>query len=88
MIPAEEESARKVILAESVTDAGATGLSVSKAERLRGIMHCRVNALWPALRGDSPARVEPERVQLNPVASATETKPRRYDPVKPSWTAL
>ena len=36
MHPAEEESARKVALEESVTDAVAQGLSVSKAERLRG----------------------------------------------------
>ena len=37
MDPAEEESARKVALEESVTDAVAQGLSVSKAKRLRGI---------------------------------------------------
>ena len=37
MDPAEEESARKVALEESVTDAVAQGLSVSKAERLGGI---------------------------------------------------
>ena len=36
MDPAEEESARKVALEESKTDAVAQGLSVSKAERLRG----------------------------------------------------
>ena len=33
MDPAEEESARKVALEESVTDAVAQGLSVSKAKR-------------------------------------------------------
>ena len=38
MDPAEEESARKVALEESVTDAVAQGLSVSKAERLRGCL--------------------------------------------------
>ena len=37
MDPAEKESARKVALEESVTDGVAQGLSVSKAERLRGI---------------------------------------------------
>ena len=62
--PAEEESARKVALEESVTDAVAQGLSVSKAERLRGSR--RFNAFRRALRGDPPARVEPVRVQLKP----------------------
>ena len=64
MDPAEEESARKVALEESVTDAVAQGLSVSKAERLRGILSHRFNAFRRALRGDPPARVEPMRVQL------------------------
>ncbi|CAM9729047.1 unnamed protein product, partial [Sphacelaria rigidula] len=73
MIPAQEESARKVALEDSVTDAGATGLSISKAERLRGILHCRVNAFRRALRGDPPARVEPMRVQPKPGASAVKT---------------
>ena len=54
--PAEEESARKVALEESVTDAVAQGLSVSKAERLRGILSRRFNAFRRALRGDPPAR--------------------------------
>ena len=40
MDPSEEESARKVALEESVTDAVAQGPSVSKAERLRGILSC------------------------------------------------
>ena len=87
MVPAEEESARKVALEESVTDAVAQGLSVSKAERLRGILSRRFNAIRRALRGDSPARVEPMRVQLNPGASAVKAKPRRQDPVKTSWLA-
>ena len=52
MDPAEEESARKVALEESVTDAVAQGLSVSKAERLRGILSRRFNAFRRALRGD------------------------------------
>ncbi|CAN0005636.1 unnamed protein product, partial [Sphacelaria rigidula] len=88
MIPAEEESARKVSLEESVTDAVAKSLSVSTAERLRGILHCRVNALRCVLRGDPPARVEPMHVQLKPGTSAVKTKPWRYDPVKSSWLAL
>ena len=54
MDPAEEESARKVALEESVTDAVAQGLSVSKAERLRGILSRRFNAFRRALRGDPP----------------------------------
>ncbi|CAM9884366.1 unnamed protein product, partial [Sphacelaria rigidula] len=83
-----EESARKVALEESVTDAGAKNLSVSKAERLRGKLHCRVNAFRRALRGDPPARVEPMRVQPDPGASTVKTKPRRYDPVKPSLLTL
>ena len=87
MDPAEEESARKVALEESVTDAVAQGLSVSKAERLRGILSRRFNAFRRALRGDPPARVEPMRVQLKPGASAVKAKPRRYDPVKTSWLA-
>ena len=45
MDPAEEESARKVALEASVTDAVAQGLSVSKAERLRGILSRRFNAV-------------------------------------------
>ena len=61
MDPAEEESGRKVALEESVTDAVAQGLSVSKAERLRGILSRRFNARR-ALRGDPQARVEPMRV--------------------------
>ncbi|CAM9954274.1 unnamed protein product, partial [Sphacelaria rigidula] len=72
---------------ESVTDAVAKGLSVSNAERLRGILYRRVNAFCRALRGDPPTRVEPMRVQLKPVASAVKTKPRRYDPVKSSRMA-
>ena len=82
--PAEEDSALKVALEESVTDAVAQGLSVSKAERLRGILNRRFNALRGALRSDLPARVEPMRVQLKPGASAVKAKPRRYDPVKTS----
>ncbi|CAN0081963.1 unnamed protein product, partial [Scytosiphon promiscuus] len=63
-------------------DAVAKGLSVSGAERLRGIRGLRVNAFHRALRGDPPARVEPMHVQLTPGASAVKAKPRRYDPVK------
>ena len=44
MGPAEEDSARNVALEESVTDAVAQGLSVSKAKRLRGILSRRFNA--------------------------------------------
>ena len=87
MEPAEEESARKVALEEGVTDAVAAGLSVSNAERLRGILHRRVNAFRRALRGDSPARVEPMRVPLKPGASAVKAAPRRYTPVKSTWLA-
>ena len=86
MDPVEEESARKVALEESVTDAVAQGLSVSSAERLRGILSRRFNAFRRALRGDPPARVEPMRV-LEPGASAVKAKPRRYDPVKTCWLA-
>ncbi|CAN0090407.1 unnamed protein product, partial [Sphacelaria rigidula] len=64
------------------------GLSISKAERLRGILHCRINAFCRVLRGDTPARVEPRRVQPEPGASAVKTKSLRYDPVKSSWLAL
>ena len=85
--PAEEDSVRKVALEESVTDAVAQGLSVSKAERLHGILSHRFNAFRRALQGDSPARVEPMRVQLKPGASAVKAKPRRYDHVKKSWLA-
>ena len=42
--PAEEDSARKVALEESVTDAVAQGLSVSKAKRQRGILSRRFHA--------------------------------------------
>ena len=87
MDPAEEESARKVALEESVTDAVAQGISVSKAERLREILNCRFNAFRRALRGDPRARVEPMRVQLKPGPSAVKAKPRRYDPMKASWLA-
>ena len=87
MDPAEEESARKVALEESVTDAVAQGLSVSEAERLRGILGRRFNAFCRALRGDPPARGKPMRVQLKSGASALKAKPRRYDPVKTSWLA-
>ena len=66
MDPAEEESAGKVALEESVTDAVAQGLSVSKAERLRGILSRRVNAFRRALRGDPPARVEPCLLYTSP----------------------
>ena len=65
----------------------AQGLSISKAERLRGILSRRFNAFRRALRGDPPARVEPMHVQLKPGASAVKAKPRRYDPVKTSWLA-
>ena len=87
MDPAEEESALKVALEESVTDAVAQGHSVSKAERLRGILSRRFNSFRPVLRGDPPARMEPMRVQLKPGSSAVKAKPRRYDPVKTSWLA-
>ena len=50
MDPAEEDSARKVALEESVTDAVAQGLSVSKAKRLRGILSRRFNEFRRALR--------------------------------------
>ena len=87
MDPAEEESARKVALEESVTEAVGNGLSLSKAERLRDILHRRENAFRRALRGDPPARVEPMRVQLKPGATTVKAKPRRYDPGKSSWLA-
>ena len=70
-----------------MTDDVAQGLSVPKAERLRGILSRRFNAFRRALRGDPPARVEPMRVQLKPRTSAVKAKPRRYDPVKTSWLA-
>ena len=70
-----------------MTDAVAQGLSVSKAERLRGIVSRCFNAFRRALLGDPPARVEPMRAQLKPGASALTAKPRRYDPVKTSWLA-
>ena len=57
MDPAEEESARKVALEESVTDAVAQGLSVSKAERLRGMEPMRVQ-LKP---GASAVKAKPRR---------------------------
>ena len=85
--PAEEESARKVALEESVTDAVAQGLSASKAERLRGIVSRRFDAFRRALRGDPSARVEPMRVQLKSGASAAKAEPWRYDPLKTSWLA-
>ena len=44
MDPAEEDSARKVGREESVTDAVAQGLSVSKAKRQRGILSRRFHA--------------------------------------------
>ena len=77
MDPADEESARKVALEESVTDAVAHGLSVSKAERLRGVLHRHFNVFRRALRDDPPARVEPMRVKLKPGATAVKMKPRR-----------
>ena len=52
MDPAEEDSARKVALEESVTDAVARGLSVSKAERLRWNLSRHFNAVRRALRGN------------------------------------
>ena len=85
--PAEEESARKVALEESVTDAVAQRLRISKAERLRGIMSRRFNAFRRALWGDPPARVESMRVQLKPGESEVKATPRRYDIVKTSWFA-
>ena len=87
MDPADEECARKVALEESVTDAVAQGLSVSKAERLRDVLHRHFNAFRRALREDPPARVEPMRVKLKPGATAVKIKPRRYDPKKSSWLA-
>ena len=51
MDPAEEESARKVALKESVTDAVAQGLSVSKAERLRGILSRRFQGVSSSAAG-------------------------------------
>ena len=50
--PAKENFARTVALEESVTDAVAQGLCVSKAERLHGILTRRFNAFRRALRGD------------------------------------
>ena len=87
MDPAEEDSARKVALEESVTDAVAQGLSVSKTKRLRGILSRRFNAFRRGLRCDPLTRVEPMRIQLKPGASAVKAKPRRYDPVKTSRLA-
>ena len=87
MDPAEEESAKTVALKESVTDAVAQGISVSKADRLRWILSRRFNAFRRALRDDPPTRVEPMRVQRKPGASAVKANPKRYDPVKTSWLA-
>ena len=67
-----------------MTDAVAQGLSISKAERLRGILSPRFNAFRRSLRGAPPARVEPMRVQQKPGTSAVKAKPRAYDPVKTS----
>ena len=61
MDPAEKESAWKVAVEDSVIDTVAQGLSVSKAERFRGMLNRRVNAFRRALRGNLPARVEPTR---------------------------
>ena len=72
---------------ENVTDAVTHGLSVSKAERLRGVLHRHFNAFRRAHRDDPPARVEPVRVALKPGATAVKMKPRRYDPRKSSWLA-
>ena len=80
MDPAHEESARKVALEESVTDAVAQGLSVLKAERLREILCRRFNVFRRALRGDPPARVEPMHVKLKTWTSAVKAKPRRTIP--------
>ena len=55
MDPADEVSARRVALEESVTDAVEQGLSVSNAERLRGVLHRHFNAFRRALRDDPPA---------------------------------
>ena len=52
MDPAEKDSARKVALEKSVTDAVAQGLCVSKTERLRWNLSRHFNALRRALRGD------------------------------------
>ena len=79
------ERGPEMFMEESVTDAVAQGLSVSKAKRLRGIVSRRFNAFRRALRGDPPAHVEPMLFQLKPGASAVKAKPRRYDPVKTSW---
>ncbi|CAM9802748.1 unnamed protein product, partial [Sphacelaria rigidula] len=87
MEPAEEESARMAALEESVIDAVANGLNVSKVECLRGILCRHVNAFRRALMGDPPARVEPMRVTLKPGAAAVRAKAKRYDPVKSSWLA-
>ena len=70
-----------------MTDAVEQGLSVSKAERLRGVLRRHFNAFRRALRNDPPARVEPMRVTLKPAATAVKMKPRRYDPRKSSWLA-
>ena len=85
--PVDEECARKVALEESVIDAVAQGLGVSRAERLRGVLHRHFNAFRRALRDDPPARVETMRVKLKPGATAIKMKPRRYDPRKSSWLA-
>ncbi|CAM9653340.1 unnamed protein product, partial [Scytosiphon promiscuus] len=64
------------------------GLSADGACRLRDIVGRRMNALWRALRGDSPARVEPMSVELKPQEKAFKAKPRTNNPVKIGWLAL
>ena len=87
MDPADEVSARRVALEESVTDAVEQGLSVSQADCLRGVLHRHFNAFRRALPDHPPARVEPMKVTLKPGATAVKMKPRRYDPRKSSWLA-
>ena len=55
--------------------------------RLRDILSRRVDTFRRALRGDPPARVEPMRVHLKPLAQAEKARPRRYDHVKTGWLA-
>lgn len=87
MSPEDELRARKEALDLEFEEAKANGFTKEQAANLGGILPRHVNAFWQALRGDSPAMVEPMGLKLDSDAHAAKALPWGYDPAMTTWLA-
>ncbi|CAM9686081.1 unnamed protein product, partial [Sphacelaria rigidula] len=67
-----------VALDQAVQAAADNGMWPSGATHLIEILGQRFDAVWPALRGDSPAQHEPIMATLIPIARPVTAKARLY----------